>query len=274
MHAIHTHRLPADCGAFYAEDFTIFSMILSAMKWREKNGTITMVTDSESARYYQETGLEQIWDHMDAVLDDMDKAIDRNIFWASNKLFALSRQKAPCVILDTDFIVWEHIDFDALHTPLAVIHREPLYPDVYPNLPEFFPPSAGFNSQVLPCNTAFAYINNQQFLKAYTKTAIRFMKRHKSGSDRLIYMVFAEQRLFSICADRLELPIYSFSELDQLFTREDNQLFTHLWGFKEQMRQDYNIRYDFCKKCALRIQRDFPALIPVLERIDSLVQYL
>ena len=37
-------------GIFHQDDFEILTTVLSALKWRETNGTITMVTDS--------TGLE------------------------------------------------------------------------------------------------------------------------------------------------------------------------------------------------------------------------
>ena len=43
---------------YEVEDFEILTTILSALKWREKNGNIKMVTDSVGAQYYKKTGLD------------------------------------------------------------------------------------------------------------------------------------------------------------------------------------------------------------------------
>ena len=269
MDAIHISRTSRN---FHMEDFNLLSMILSAMKWREKNGTITMMTDRAGAAYFQKYKLEILWDRLDTRLDQLDPGINRDIFWAGGKLLALSVQKAPCVMLDTDFIVWEKIDFTMISQPLGVIHSEPLYPDVYPDSPDFYGIDDDFDWDICPCNTAFVYINDDAFLQYYTKKSIDFMQKEYVSADPLTYMVFAEQRLFPMCAAKLKTPVYYFSDLERLF--DGNRLFTHVWGFKEQMRQDYALRYDFCKRCMVRIKKDFPALIPVLEQIDILKQYL
>lgn len=44
------------------DDFEVLCTILSALKWREKNGSIMMVTDSIGADYYKRLGLDSIWD--------------------------------------------------------------------------------------------------------------------------------------------------------------------------------------------------------------------
>ena len=36
---------------YYIEDFEILTTIISALKWREKNGSIKMVTDEIGANY-------------------------------------------------------------------------------------------------------------------------------------------------------------------------------------------------------------------------------
>ena len=64
MDAIHINWTKPFRNRFNApyevEDFEILTTILSALKWREKNGNIKMVTDSVGAQYYKKTGLDVI----------------------------------------------------------------------------------------------------------------------------------------------------------------------------------------------------------------------
>ena len=133
MNAIHinwTKPFINKINAPYAiEDFELLTTILSALNWRRHNGKISMLTDSTGAEYYRRIGIDRIWDDLKIVLDDVD--VNPDVFWAAGKLFALSTVKAPVAIIDTDFIVWEPIDFNSL-ADVTVIHFEDLYPDVYP----------------------------------------------------------------------------------------------------------------------------------------------
>ena len=90
---------------YEVEDFEILTTILSALKWREKNGNIKMVTDSIGAQYYKKTGLDVIWNSVENILDNVD--VNSNVFWAAGKIFALKEQNAPVAMIDTDFVVWE-----------------------------------------------------------------------------------------------------------------------------------------------------------------------
>ena len=115
-------------GEYYIEDFEILTTILSALKWREKNGSIKMVTDAVGREFYIRNGMEDLWDgSIECVLDSIKE--NPQVFWAAGKLHALSREAAPVAVIDTDFIVWEEILFDKLGA-VSVIHDEDLYTDV------------------------------------------------------------------------------------------------------------------------------------------------
>ena len=97
MDAIHINWTKPFRNRFNApyevEDFEILTTILSALKWREKNGNIKMVTDSVGAQYYKKTGLDVIWNSVENILDNVD--VNSNVFWAAGKIFALKEQNAP-----------------------------------------------------------------------------------------------------------------------------------------------------------------------------------
>lgn len=276
IHILWTKPFYAGGGsAFFIEDFDILTAALSALKWRQHNGSIAMITDTFGSEYIKKTGLACLWDEVRVTLDGIN--VNPRMFWAAGKLYALSQQSTPCVMIDTDFIVWYGIEFSAVEQGIGVIHTEQLYSDVYPNKPHFkmkngYEIDSSFDWTVKPCNTAFLYINDIEFLQYYTKSATAFMENAADCDDTLTYMVFAEQRMLSMCAKKVKKDIFIFSDLERLFANGD-RYFTHTWGFKQQMRENPHIRYDFCRRCAERIKRDFPDYAEKLCGVSQIKKY-
>ena len=164
---------------YYIEDFEILTTIISALMWRAKNGSIKMITDEIGASYYRKLGIDNIWDlGIDTSLEKINNSIDSNLFWAAGKIYALKNHEAPCVMIDTDFIVWDRIEDLLLKSDISVIHKEEINPWVYPGK-EYFNMKNGYlfdekwNWTVLPSNTAFAYIADNKFKEYYTTESIK-----------------------------------------------------------------------------------------------------
>lgn len=256
-------------GEYFIEDFELLTTILSALKWREKNGRIKLCADSTAMEYYGRLGLLSLYDETEPL--EVDRDIDPRMFWAAGKLFALKNQTAPAAVIDTDFIVWEELLFDKLGE-CTVIHFEELYPDVYPPRGDFSMrkdyvwPELDWS---LPaCNTAFTVIKSNELLRYYTDTAIEFMKGAEKTGDPLRYMVFAEQRLINMCAAKLGIEVRAFSHLARLFEHGE-KCFTHTWGMKQQMRDTPWLRRDFCLRCAARIKREYPDFAEIAVKITE-----
>lgn len=279
MRAIHInwtkpYKERTDKG-YRAEDFEIFTTVLSALVWREKNGEIAMITDSDGYKFYNDCGLIPVWNEVSTSLDKMPK-VSTKMFWAAGKIYALMNEKAPVAVLDTDFIVWEKLDFDKLGD-VSVIHFEDLNKDIYPDK-DYFLLKDGYEFdkkldwEIKPSNTAFYVIKNQEFLKSYSESALCFMDNVKDVDDNLRYMVFAEQRLFSMCAKELSISLGTISDIETLF-KNGEKTFTHIWGMKQQMRDNEMLRYDFCMRCKERIKKDYPRVSKILSNIDILKMY-
>lgn len=261
------------------DDFEILTTILSALKWRQQNGSIKMVTDEIGAEYYYKLGIESIWDlGIDISLDkcNIDK-IDSNIFWAAGKIYSLAMQKTPIAMIDTDFIVWKPLNNLLADKEVCTIHKEKIIPEVYPSREYFdmkkeYSFSTDWDWETLPSNTAFTYIANDEFKDYYTSSSIEFMENLNSGNDRITYMVFAEQRLIAMCAKKMGLEVDELTQFDKLNNKEQVS-FTHTWGYKNVMRQDYSKRQDFCIKCIRRIKKDFPEYEHIIANIESLKNY-
>jgi len=266
---------------YFIEDFDLLTTILSALEWRKHNGNIKMVTDTTGLEYYQKLGLSHIWDMgITASLDAMEgETLFPLSFWAAGKIFALEQQAAPCVVVDTDFIVWKSLSDKIKGEKLAVIHRERInglwYPEkAFFNMDKSYRFPDEWDWTVLPCNTALLYIGDERFKNYYTSESIKFMRNLRETKNITAEMVFAEQRLFAMCAAARGIKVKTF--LDALDTDKfDGQdSFTHVWGFKGELKKNRKKRRDFCMDCVERIKYDFPEEMPVLEKIENLKPYV
>lgn len=252
---------------FRITDFDLLCQILSALSWKKTNGDIYLVCD-EVALNALGDGVK-VYDKV-FILDDMSE-IDNIAFWAGGKIYALSKQKAPCAMIDTDFIVWDKLD---LGEGITVAHREEISPMIYPDKNAFIVKNYKFNPlwswDTLPCNTAFAYFSDEDFKNYYTECSKEFMKACCECDNVLTYMVFAEQRLLSMCAEEKGVKINSL--MDYTALGEDKR-FTHLWGYKQILREDDEEREAFCRRCADRIKRDFPECVQILKEIEIVKKY-
>lgn len=257
MDAFHSiWSRPSGKPYYKPEDFDILTTILSAICWKKTNGRIFMVCDRAVADFLRCAKIDFLWDELFVTLDDIPRTIDEKTYWAAGKLFALSQFSAPIVGVDTDFLVWKKLEFK---DKLYVIHREELHKDSYPDLEEFLNFNSTFDFSEQASNTAFFYIGDNDFLKLYTNTSIEFMKTHTPASFSLPHMLFAEQRLFSMCAKKSGLNITSLSTISDLFS-EKNRTFTHLWGYKDVLRKNPELRIAYCEDCIERITSDFPLI--------------
>lgn len=263
-------------------DFEIFTMILSALEWRRHNGEIFLYTDMTGKNFLAEAGLLWLWDGVDTALDEMNSlGINEKIFWAGAKLYALSKQPLPCVMIDLDFIVWQPLNFERFGSSVAVIHRESIDSPCYPDKDYFcfkdFSLPAKLNWSLEPCNGALVYFGDKNFVERYLRFAFEFMRAanppsEQSGWDLLPYMVFVEQRWMAMCAQLCGTELYSLSDLPELFGGVQ-KTFTHIWGAKQLFRENNEAGEKFCRDCAGRIVHDFPQATEKLSRLDSTGKY-
>ncbi len=242
------------------KDYELLVMILSALNWRKKNGRLRLITDSIGLEYIRSLELEFLWDNnISCFLDKVPEKINPKYYWAAGKLYALSSVQAPIVMLDMDLIVWNRLNFDIWDKDVVVIHEEEIMDGIYPNKEYFEKSGYIFNSdwnwKVEPVNTAFLYISNNEFKQYYVSNAIDFMINNYQAEDRVKNMVFAEQRLLTMCAEYKKKSINKLYNISELNKQKD---FTHIWGEKKNLNKQNEF---FCKKCLRRIINDFPYML-------------
>ncbi len=257
-------------------DFELLTMMLSALEWRARNGPVRMITDSAGAAYFEHAGLTGLWDNVSAGLDRVPEDIDPYLFWAGGKLYALASMPCPCVMLDTDLIIWRELEIPA-ELDVVAAHGEELYPEVYPDPRRFtlkknyrFPEEWDFTLRA--ANTAFLYLRDEAFRDYYTGCAAAFMRGVEGdGLDPTTAMCFAEQRVLPMCAQAKGRRLAYLLDLD----RADEQDFvTHVWGYKRALKEFEPRQNAFCVKCARRILRSHPHAAGLLARNGRLSKYL
>ena len=70
-----------------------------------------------------------------------------------------------------------------------------------------------------------------------------------------------------------KIKINEIMTLEELFN-ENQKLFTHTWGYKQEIRNDFKKRKDFCIRCIKRIFKDYPEYKEVIMDIKELKEYL
>ena len=258
---------------FNMRDFDILTMILSALYWRKNNGNIKLVADKQVISYLINKKLEFIWNEIQEI-EDYD--INRNMFWAGGKIFALKEQESPIVMLDTDMIVWNDIS-PKLKEKVVAIHDEPIILDIYKGKDYFkmknnYVFNDSFDWTVHPSNTALLYIEEEEFKDFYCKESIKFMRSSQDDSDTLSYMVFAEQRLLSMCAKLKNINIGYMIQYPKDLGNQDD--FTHLWGYKRALEYDESERKSFCRRCVKRILKEFPSESLLFVSEDFFYKYI
>jgi hypothetical protein len=254
----------------------ILTMLVSALMWKKHNGKIKLFTDNHGLKFINNNGLADTWDEIDSVvLETNNYPIDAIVFWAAGKLIALEASQCPCVMLDTDLIVMHSISNQLNNSVITALHPEPLNPDVYLNPTHLKRPKEyGFphyyDWNTLPSNTAFLYIKDNKLKDFYIEESKRFMfNNFEKPKENVSQMVFAEQRILSICAKYMDYPVEYI--LQEPFS-QDNKAIIHLWGYKSTLRSNKYRHNVFIRKLIDRFEQeleDFNQFNIVIEKYEA-----
>jgi hypothetical protein len=170
-----TRDLKGEC--YDQPNYQILYTILSAGLWKLHNGSIKLYTDSIGFNFYQQFGINDLYDEVNiSFLDGYSKSnIDPARFWTSGKIKVLANQKEPFVFMDQDMIIRQPIPEYILKGDVTATHWE--IPRGYYYFEEQdwereikhidFP--TNYNCSDLCPNTSFLAVNNMDLNREYTR---------------------------------------------------------------------------------------------------------
>ena len=163
--------------------FELITHIYSCLNHANINPDIPLclVTDERTKRYYDDLNITALYDEVITNLHD-DYPRDRiaSTFWASPKIWAMSKLSAPFVIFDTDLVLHKPMK-DYMNCDLLYLHRETSA--IYPNLFDVKgPPGFAWDDDLVwsfrntqPMNCAVVGIFNDAFKSDYVRRYFDFV---------------------------------------------------------------------------------------------------
>lgn len=259
---VHVNKTP---GQESYSEHVLMIQFLSAVLWKQNNGSIHLYTTLEDAKFFEKLGLTKFYDKVDTEAVK-DSEIDWSQFYHAAKMKVLSTlTDFPVAFVDTDFMCKMKVpenyrDFDILYA-----HREGRFWRNYPPL-HFLGTREGYQFPQIPeldttkpINVGFFIMNNPQLAKEYTELALDYMRGNtapckevkwaKEGLRNFWKSLFVEQRLLGAVVDRGNYKTQQFYPFDYYgdtltWGNESEKIsqgqinleypppFYHLWGEK------------------------------------------
>lgn len=271
---------------FKLADYELLTLIVSALVYRRYNGPMHLYTDVRGFAYICRNGLTSLYDHIHTCLDEIPKEINPKIFWAGGKIFAYQRCQTPAISIDLDAIIWKKLP--NLNQDAVALHPEPVSWGAYINTERFAKdynfPRNEWNWRIPAGNVGVLLFNDDKLKDFYTKTAIDFMlEASKRGRPNPAYsglfgsgvetyideMVFAEQRLLTMCADKIYRQVDFFTDFDTNKDHiEPNGLITHLWNSKRGYKVHARARETYCNFLLNYIAQNHPEALKKLKNLE------
>jgi|LakMenEpi03Aug12_release.lakeMendotaPanAssembly.Ray.scaffolds.fasta_scaffold451552_2 hypothetical protein len=223
---------------------------------------IHFITDSESLKFFQQFGIEQLYDEVNTdILDSYPVDAISTKYWATPKLWAMHHLTAPFVVYDIDIILHTELE---MQTDVLYLHRESS--TQYPTPTTIHTgPGWGWNYQLinafkdsLPFNCAVVGFNNESFKQTYINSYFDWVLgssgEYEASSNQKMFLaesgsqIVAEQWLLAalvqqhqVTARSLAPVIYGVSSFMTDFSMNPDINVTslldatmyHLWGAKQ-----------------------------------------
>lgn len=291
------NRLPGTKDEF--SDFNLLTMIVSSLKMRSYGHRTKLYCDSYTVHKMEELHLSDVWNILDG--ESLDQQIDSAIYNTSSffnigKFFILDMESAPCMLMDTDLILWENphefLDQAALFT-----HWEAVWPytEWYCqkeslHLPDGYSLKKTWDFRLPAANTSIMYFKYDRLKNYYCREALKFL-RHNFFTSKFINseLLFVEQRLFLMCLQEMQALKFTKPLIDivwnptkgyftskhpncswwNFYLPDPSEHITHTWISKKAMERNQKYRNYYCCRLLEEIQKLSPGILLQLEKIQT-----
>jgi len=179
MNAYHIYVV----GENPPREFELITQIYSCLNHRISNPELPLylVTDLKSKDFFESYNITKLYDAVITdIFDDYPYEQISHRYWASPKIWAMSKLQTPFVVYDTDLVLNKNIQ-PYTNLDLLYLHRETT--STYPNIfdvhhNENFEWDVDFAKSLkdtLPMNCAVVGMFNEEFKKEYTDFYFNFV---------------------------------------------------------------------------------------------------
>jgi len=271
--------------------FELLVQMYSCITHKKSNSDtpLYLITDKKSKEFYDSWNITQLYDGIITdYFDDYPYEMISHNFWASPKIWAMSKLKTPFVIYDTDLVLYRNLkkeigdcDLMYLHLESGINYGNPLDVECSSKW-EWDDYMITSFKDAFPMNTAVFGIFNEDFKKEYTDNYFKFVLgasgdvKNITKEKELFYeksgpQIIAEQWLLSALISynyivnkkqlktKALVPVifssqnfYSVKEL--LYSKEDvsstllNNSIYHFWGAKKFINDEFTKEYEKIKE--------------------------
>ena len=198
-------------------DFTPFEQIvtlLSVVRHKTLNPTIPihLLTDLRSYEIFKSMGIDKLYDKVEYdFFNDYPSDRISNIFWASPKIWATKKLKAPFMIMDMDLVLhksysyFHNYDFVGLHRESPTHYATPYNISIPNNFKWTFDEIQSF-SKTFPINGCLTYWGNNDLKNSFVN---RYFELVFDNPGELYISNFDEMRKFDYIN---QYPVQLFAE--------------------------------------------------------------
>lgn len=140
-----------------------------------------------------------------------DREIDRNVFWAANKVAVLGKQEEPVILMDNDTLCFrpikQYLDPDAI-----TVYNLEVGKGYYPGNADKYVKKLSYKPrwQTDSVNVSFLHLPDPKFTQEYSKLSLQIMEEFtKAKAPNSQYLIFAEQLVLRHMIDRDKIKLRS-----------------------------------------------------------------
>lgn len=238
-------------SSFYKK-LDILLLLCSGYLWKKHHPTYNTVLycDKLTETFLRSINSLNIWDEIKIIPEN--KHVDKSVFWASSKLEILRFAKAPCILMDHDFLVYKPFDKYLKKIPIFTQDEngERYYPTAYDpfirQVNDLIP-----RPEPYAINCSFMYFTDTKFMNSYGQFSLQLMEKFsKLKVPNSKFLIFSEQLALKYLLDYHNIKydtllnekwkpadgVYESNDKGIFSVEESLSIFRHYWLDKPKIR--------------------------------------
>ena len=236
-------------------EFFLLSWVLSTNLAKQQFNEVELVTDSESAKFFEKLKLPV------SIKTDLDNLNYNKIHWALGKIKAYEIQDKPFIHIDDDIFLFSNLEDRIKNASIAFQNKEGdewfdnCYRERLNRLKETTYPNYAVNMGLYLCN-------DLEFNKEYCKQSFEFVNKHNEliieSPDAGYYSMIFEQFIAAKVIEQMKIKP-EYISLNHIKEEYYQQKYVHIWGSKKDEW--------WFNKVKERVQLHYPKYLEIINNL-------